>query len=46
MEYCKTMRDLDKFNHKDRFKTEQISNLNIPTLSRSRIHSPTGSVLI
>ncbi|CAD8095855.1 unnamed protein product [Paramecium sonneborni] len=43
IEYCKTMRDLDKLNIKDRFKTEQPSNLNIPSISRSRIHSPTGS---
>ncbi|CAD8066438.1 unnamed protein product [Paramecium primaurelia] len=43
IEYCKTMRDLDKFNTKDRIKTEQPSNLNIPSMSRSRLQSPTGS---
>lgn len=40
------MRDLDKFNTKDRIKTEQPSNLNIPSMSRSRLQSPTGSVFI
>lgn len=40
------MRDLDRINTKDRIKTEQPSNLHIPSMSRSRVPSPTGSVFI